>query len=221
MHTARTLAWRHLGIGLLLVLGAVPSARARGDVLVGTWKSTAFPNSNGGVAQVLTGVRRVWYYGPDPFASINLFEGITLRPGDAGRTFEANAANDPHFTAFVANLSNGVNNTIGVAHVYVPGLSIPWSASVHDEQTFANYPGASGHWDFASTPITRIVMRIDRAVMVSPGSNPNGDGNWTDYNFAHTLLFYSEVPEPGAVPTATLCGLAACGVRWRRRRRRR
>ena len=199
------------------VVGAVlPTARAAADEVLGVWKNTPQPDFISGLATQATGIRKPWYFGPNagPFTGPGLFENLVLTPASLNQLYEANAGNDPDFTYIADLLTNGTNDFVASATFAVPGgsgFSAPWT-----EQRFATYPGANGVWDFSGAQITRVVMRVDRALLEVPGSNPNGDGNWTDFNFSHTLLIYGVVPEPASA----LWLAAGAGAALVRRRRR-
>jgi hypothetical protein len=42
--------------------------------------------------------------------------------------------------------------------------------------------------DFAGYTITRIVLTVDTMTFATPGSDPNGNGNWTDYLFSGHVI---------------------------------
>ena len=125
---------------------------------------------------------------------------MSLFTNDTGRTYFANALNEPGFAGFAAGLTDGTN---GYIHFY-PGLII-------SEQGFLGRPSLAP--DLAGYNITQIGFRVN---------------NFYDYfdvqedryfrTLDYSLDFYgAPVPEPG---TWTLLGLGGA-LLWPAFRRRR
>jgi len=135
-----------------------------------------------------------------------------LTNSDVGQTIYRDAT-DPQFAAFVANLTNGIDNTL------VFNTSGAGSGST-ESGIFGGVLGGNGI-DLAGFQIDKVGLRVDSLSIVSPGSNPNGDGQWTTTSGQFSFLFegVSAVPEPSTYAMA-LAGLACGGyVVFRRRTR--
>jgi hypothetical protein len=133
----------------------------------------------------------VSYFDSDPFLP------WLLTNSDVGQTIYRDAT-DPQFAAFVANLTSGSTES---------GI-------------FGGVLGGNGI-DLAGFQIDKVGLRVDSLSIVSPGSNPNGDGQWTDTSGQISFLFEGvrAVPEPSTCALA-LAGLTCGGYLVRRRRKR-
>ena len=210
------LAWL-LAVALAIGCADALAPRAGAAQLLGTWGSTSAPDYVSGVVGVGTGVRGPFFFGGSgtPFSGPGLFEDVVMTPADLGRRFVATPANDPDFDTVVAWLTNGQDDFAGNCEVLFPSGSGGGRALT--ESYFATVPGGSGRWDFTGCRIESIAMHVEQALLISPGRNPNHDGNWTDFNFARALEFYgSPIPEPG-VGSLLCLGLAWLVVMGRRR----
>ena len=148
----------------------------------------------------------VSYFDSDPFLP------WLLTNSDVGQTIYRDAT-DPQFAAFVANLTNGIDNTL------VFNTSNAGSGST-ESGIFGGVLGGNGV-DLAGFQIDKVGLRVDSLSIVSPGSNPNGDGQWTDTSGQISFLFEGvrAVPEPSTCALA-LAGLTCGGYLVRRRRKR-
>jgi hypothetical protein len=146
------------------------------------------------------------YFDADPYLH------WSLSNADVGQTIYRDAA-DPQFAAFVANLTNGIDNFCV--------FSTAGSSSASNESgIFGGVLGGNGI-DLAGFQIDKVGLRVDSLAIVSPGSNPNGDGQWTDTSGQISFLFAGvrAVPEPSTYAMA-LAGLACGGYSMFRRRKR-
>lgn len=84
------------------------------------------------------------------------------------------------FADFAAALTNGVDDRIQTKFM---GSSV-----VNPE--FATLGGQ----DLAGYLDLRIVVHVDAATVDSPGSDPNGDGQWTTYSISGEVRFYATAP---------------------------
>ena len=130
---------------------------------------------------------------------------MTLSTNDAGRTFFANAANEPGFVGFTAGLTDGTNG-------YVRFAESIGSWSTASEQLFLGRSAAAP--DLAGYNITQIGFRVN---------------NFYDQYFApddnyyrhldYSLDFYgAPVPEPSTWALLGLGGTAALLLRRKARR---
>jgi hypothetical protein len=84
---------------------------------------------------------------------------------------------------------------------------------LHDEAYWAAFNSSPA--DFSGFNITHIDMYVNAATFTSPGSNPNGDGNWTSFTIDRLLNIYgTPVPEP----TSMAIFVPAIGLLARRKR---
>ena len=116
-----------------------------------------------------------------------------------------------------AILTNGVDDVF--AHNLNSFLAGGTSAGRPESLFFAGSPSAQNGIDFAGSSIEKIELHVLNR-MASPGSNPNGDGNWTDYNFDVRLdvVGVSAVPEPSSI-VMMLVGLVVVSLARIRGRR--
>ena len=146
------------------------------------------------------------YFDSDPFLH------WLLTNSDVGQTIYRDDT-DPQFAAFVANLTNGIDNTI------VFNSSSGGSGS-SESGIFGGVLGGNGI-DLAGFQIDKVGLRVDSLSIVSPGSDPNGNGEWTNTSGQISFLFEGvrAVPEPSTYAMA-LAGLACGGYSLFGRRKR-
>jgi hypothetical protein len=90
-----------------------------------------------------------------------------------------------------------------------PGATAEASPIPESQVLITTFAHLSGVPDLAGAQIDRITLMFPNPLS-SPGSDPNGDGNWTDFIFRPTLSVYGvrPVPEPSTA-ALLLCGLIA------------
>ena len=138
-----------------------------------------------------------------------LFDGLKVTPSDVGRTFTVNAATDSDFNQFANFLTDGNSDAIqlkmGSGTLGSAGSTLGASGNL-----FGGKP------DLAGNQINSISMRINSFNLDSPGTDPNGDGVWTDEAFNITLIVEGEPLSPNkstAVPEASsTLGVLAFGA---------
>ena len=105
----------------------------------------------------------------------------------SGSVITVDASTNPEFRDAVSLLQNGVDNLLELAAKLLPGggggATIPLESASFDG-------GISGEYlpDFAGARITHVIIAIDEISFVTPGSDPNGDGNWTDYSSSGRIV---------------------------------
>jgi len=150
----------------------------------------------------------------DPPPQVRLFGDQLLSPTSLGTSFFADASSDgAEFERAAEHLTDGVESWVllGFTSQYLSA-----QGAVDETQLFSNDPLGTGGVDLAGFRIDRIGYRLDQLLIESPGSDPNGDGNWTDMTVRATLLVEGEaVPEPGAAALAAIGVMSLWLARWR------
>jgi len=138
-----------------------------------------------------------------------LFEGTVLTVADVGTTLMTTGA-EPDFNDVVGILTNGVDDNISIAYLYL-GTS---SARAQTKTEASAFGG-----DFQGFDITGIGLRLNNLVFTGAGeSNFNGIGSFT------VLVEGNPIPEPSnPIPepsTMLLLGSGLAGLAaWRRKKR--
>ena len=117
---------------------------------------------------------------------VAIFYPSIIRNGDTGRTLVADASNSPSFGAFASLLTDGVDETV-IRCVGIEGVGSGGEGnteSVFFGRTVGGIP------DFRGYAIDRVEFQIDSVSMVSPGSDLEHDGVWTDYYLAGRVLVW-------------------------------
>ena len=149
-----------------------------------------------------------------------VYDTYAFTSNDVGSVFYLTAAEDPDFTQLAANLVNGQPDRIGYISDDSP---IPIGADYGYTQQYEDYMLAGSLFltngiDLQGTVIDRFSLRINDLVLDSPGSDPNGDGNWTDLRFSVTLSIEGHViPEPSTL-IMLFGGAAICALPILKRR---
>ncbi len=201
-----------LGVGLAALVLTTP---ARAEIALGEY----IIDRNQGFLGVVTSLTHETFLSPVNTASSGagtLFEDIVLVDG-AERVDEVSFDNDPDFETYAALVSDGadwflydtlrfdsgsVSNFLGLESQRLP-LSDPMPPDDFG-QTCPDLCGAT---------ITRVVRELTLS-LESPGSDPNGDGNWTEMQIRAVTTIYG-IPEPGTLTLGTPV-LAALLLRRRR-----
>jgi len=173
-----------LGLSMLPQLG-----NAQGSLI---WNGSTQPiplGSYGGINQILTTEDAHFGPGSYPEDTNFLFAGIYFGTSDVGRTFTiASQADDPNFNYVVNALTDGIDQNFEVSMEYGGGYN------ALESQLFA---GIGTGPDLIGYQIQSFTLTIDSLTLLSPGSNPNGNGIWTDFGGQVTFGIYGyAVPEP-------------------------
>jgi hypothetical protein len=165
--------------------------------------------SGAGTPRVINKIELSWR--TDGFPNFEAMNFGTLVSADIGRTISLSSSTTAGFDFFRSLLTNGNDDNLKVYTEYEDGSGggISWPESGWFQHKFVN----SSYPDFHGYDITRIELTINNLVFLSPGSNRNGDGIWTDLSWDYTFTVYG-VPEPA---TLLLFGLGVViAVRKRR-----
>jgi len=115
-----------------------------------------------------------------PATNAPLFKGTSITPANVGQTFTATSENDSNFNDFAAALTSGNPHKVTLSF----GLG-----TLGTSQIFSTKSGAlfGGNPDLKGNTINSISLRVNSFTLETPGANPNGDGNWSDYSFNGTV----------------------------------
>lgn len=145
-----------------------------------------------------------------------IFDSNTLTSDEAGQVFTATQANDPDFGPLATLLTDGADEDVGFAILFDGFPAIGQNAP--ESVFFANLPDDNPNgFGLAGYQIDSISVVFNQLSVNSPGSNPNGDGIWTDVSFIGELsINYETVPEPAT--TVLLATLGLTFALWGRNR---
>lgn len=183
---------------------AIAAAPTSADELVGEVNSAA----NIGIFGAFDSVEITAFLSPN-FGVFSgegtLFEDTIFQDGD-DRTDEVTFGDDPHFPRYVELITDGLD------WYYYDELAFPDGITQHGQFGFESqrlpigndpFPPGGGP-DLQGYDITRVIRDVS-IDMQSPGTDPNGDGNWTDVQYSIRTSIYA-VPEPA---TGVLVSLLA------------
>jgi len=150
-----------------------------------------------------------------PATNAPLFVGTSITAADVGRTFTATQESDPNFNEFAALLTNGKSNKVtlsfGSGKLGSGDLFLTKSGRLFVQNT-----------GFFGTTIDSVSLRVDSLTLNSPGVNPNGNGDWTDYSFSGVAIVDGEpVPEPVSALSTLAFGLGVIGLGFAHKRQKR
>ena len=157
--------------------------------------------------------------GNDLFLLTNaVYDSYAFTSDDVGSVFYLTAAEDSDFTQLAANLVNGESNRIGFVMDRSPIQPEYGGTQNYEYYMLAGSPYLTNGIDLQGTVIDGFSLVINDLNLDSPGSDLNGDGNWTDLRFSVTLYIEGYViPEPS---TVALLFLGSLGCAWGCARRR-
>ena len=169
-----------------LLLGALPPAQGQPVP-----QSIRISHSNGGGRFVATNLALNFGFstpGPNGEPGVAdpgtlLFESRGFATNDVGRLFLADRVTDPHFSAFANRLTNGVAEFI---HHNAFGQV---DTAVMEAVLFA----LASEPDLRGYPVHTLGLRFDQIAVQTPGSDPNGDGLWTDFSYSAVILVNPQI----------------------------
>jgi len=175
--------WRSLVLAAVAALDS-GGCRESTDPSVSPILSNVQVKYAGGSAEIFTSLRfslSMAGSGPDTGATPRyaVFETTAIRDGDEGTVLVARPDNDPDFTHLAALLSDGIDEQV------TTGTGV--GSSAPRESLFFAGKSVTGP-DFAGYIVDSIEFRIDSVSITTPGSNPNGNGFWTDYDLVGRLV---------------------------------
>ena len=144
---------------------------------------------SGGVVGVISGVRIFAGYAADFRPTVLFVDSLVLAHEDTGR-YVVLTRGSPEFDAAEALLTNGIDDDMIIGLVSgSTGTGGGASSAGPESHRYENCIDGSLPPDLQGLHIERITLEIDVATVVSPGSDPRGDGNWTDYNIVGRIVF--------------------------------
>ena len=152
----------------------------------------------------------VWLYrGMGEPRSATIFDSVIITSADVGSTYLATSSSDTGFNDVVSWLTNGIEDRFMLFFFYIsPGYGSGIGGSGIGRGETDIFAGVTlNGTDLGGYDIEAIAMRVESLWFDSPGSNPNGDGIWTDFGYDLTFTF---IPEPA---TILLVGLGAVVLR--------
>ena len=171
--------------GLLQIISQVVSAQPL------TVAHVNFSGTGSGINAIVDSLSPQFGYGAGGFFPLTsvLFDQITLTSSDIGRTFVITGQNDPDFNGFVQKLTNGQSDLMCFTNTGIHRLV------TFESNFFDPLPPGNNGVDLQGFVIGSITLTVDNLIFDSPGSNPLGNGIWTDITFNGTIGVYA-VPEP-------------------------
>ena len=98
----------------------------------------------------------------------------------------------PGFAMVVRELTDGASDFLGYQTATPSWLAGPGWFVAPEPSFFSGQTGVGGV-DLAGYAIHAIGFRVDSVQIASPGENPNGDGNWTDFSVRGAFVFEGTV----------------------------
>ena len=141
----------------------------------------------------------------DPDYSLDLYFGLATVAWYGG----------PDFDGFADLLTNGTADRMGLL-LGTSSTSLWGSTNALECYWFYGDGTCASGIDFAGSTIQTILVETTTFDVFSPGSDPNGDGIWTDFHVLANVRIYG-VPEPS---TMLLLGTGLLGVVGIARRRK-
>lgn len=141
---------------------------------------------DGGGSAIRAGTMTVAFsMGVDTYDEATLYE-FSVSNDDQDSTVVIDAQNSPGFADVVAILTNGTDDFTRTSQE-LPGGG---GGSRGRQESNLILGGVTGEYepDLAGAEITHALLHMDVVSLDVPGSDPNGDGNWTDYIFASRLV---------------------------------
>ncbi len=191
-----------IAVGLPTSAGAAGRPAAGSDYVVAEVPSISM---GGGANVVVSQVDHQICVNPPPaFVCLPSWTGISV--ADEGTTLWVDATsptdvNDFEFTPGVTSFEDFVGYiTNGDPDWIVSGLMMGGGAGGAGEPEATFFDGAAGPSgvDLAGYVIDRIGFRVDSISIDSPGTDPNGDGVWTDASLSGTYVFEGHIANAGA-----------------------
>ena len=144
--------------------------------------------AGGGWAAVSTGIVFTLSIGMMP-GGPGVFDSLVLTPENTGTTYRIVSSDDEDFLTVVDSFTNGADDFLTFQYDGYP--SEGGGAGGSTESGFF-LGGVTGEYlpDFTGLQIDYFTLTINTLTLDSPGSDPNEDGNWTDYDIELQIKVY-------------------------------
>jgi hypothetical protein len=187
-------------VAILMAAPAQPLHASVGDLLL-----AEFNRDFGGGTRAL--LDTVSFYlaveAPDHVIGIpseQLFDAFTWTEGDDGAVLDLNATVDADFKHVAGLLADGIDERVLFGSKLGSGGG---GQGVFESVLFHGGAMGTSPVDLAGHQLTRVQLAINAIALPSPGSDPNGDGLWTDVQANITYRFFGVVvPEPTSLVSA-------------------
>jgi hypothetical protein len=207
-------------VKLLLAVSVLPVFGVSGQTLL----TQAFLSGAGGVYVVTNSVDLTIGATPghDDHPTQLLFTGLWVTAQDVGITYTMGPNDNPaNFSLFTSYLTS--NSLSYMCDTLTMGPGAGSESGILPSKFFASLPPGGNGFDLAGFNIDYYTLEFTGLTFSSPGSNPNGNGIWTDYTYSATFSVYGQpVPEPGmmailSLETGVLLAMGRPSVRraWR------
>jgi hypothetical protein len=185
-----------------LAVSAAGSESARGSKKQLTEYTLAeVPYHEAAGAGVIASQLEVWICLRSTAPSCDPDIGVQFAPigvADVGGTIWRDASSAPHFNNFVAEMTDGALDDMFFETLALGdgggGTNAPGAT---DAEMFSGQAGLGGV-DLLGYAIHRIGLRVEAVSIASPGTDPNGDGIWTDFTADVTFIFEGTIADTGA-----------------------
>jgi hypothetical protein len=134
---------------------------------------------------------------------------------DIGHTYIQGPDDDPSdFNLYTSFLTDG--RISYCCYIDTVGRGASAESGVPESRFFDFLPPGNNGVDLGGFAIDYYSLVFNTLNFASPGSNPNGDGNWTDYSYSAIFSVYGEpIPEPSYC-YLTIAGVVICVVTAKR-----
>ena len=175
-----------------------------------------------GVASVTNTLNLTFGLSPEPGhqVALMLFKDLWVTSEDAGHVYTQGPNDDPaDFNLYTSYLTDSKVSYCNYLETVGPGGS--GEAGAPETQFFDYLPPGNNGVDLGGFAIDYYTLVFNTLSFTSPGSDPNHDGNWTDYSFSATFSVYGEpIPEPRSLSLLVCTAIIILLRRATRRRAR-
>ncbi len=157
--------------------------------------------SSGGSANIAHSMNMALSYENNMDFVNTIFDSIPFDPTNVGQTITVNDTNEPDYNSFVIWLTNGVNDVIVTENCFYQNLGC--AGDLQEESSLFGTSNTSQNGiDFQGYIINSISFTLNALTLSTPGSDPNRNGNWTDYSLKGRFTVEvdtASVPEPSTL----------------------
>jgi len=121
----------------------------------------------------------------------------SVSTSDVGKTFIQSSVTSPRFDLFASLLTSGTDDFL-IIWKHFPDIVGLGSGTGSFESQWLNKFIQTETADFYGWQVTEISLTINSLTIDSPGSDPVGDGIWTDCTYDITFTIYG-IPEPATL----------------------